>query len=135
MVQKGYVATVKEAFDRYLRAGGPAYVAHRKLTVRDACEVIHRAGGVAVMAHPGFQAESPALIRELAGEGHLEGVECYYAEHTPEQTAGFLALCRELDLVPTGGSDFHGPAVRAATLGQPPVPRAAYDALRRRAGR
>jgi predicted metal-dependent phosphoesterase TrpH len=135
MVQKGYVATVKEAFDRYLRAGGPAYVSHRKLSVRDACEVIHRATGVAVMAHPGFHAEAPALIRELAGEGRLDGVECYYAEHTPEQTAGFVGLCRELDLVPTGGSDFHGPAVRAATLGQPPVPWASYEALRRRAGR
>jgi predicted metal-dependent phosphoesterase TrpH len=103
--------------------------------VRDACEVIHRATGVAVMAHPGFHAEAPALIRELAGEGRLEGVECYYAEHTPEQTAGFVGLCRELDLIPTGGSDFHGPAVRAATLGQPPVPWASYEALRRRAGR
>ena len=50
-------------------------------------------------------------------------------------TAAFVGLCRELDLVPTGGSDFHGPAVRAATLGQPPVPWASYDALRRRAGR
>jgi hypothetical protein len=135
MVQKGYVATVKEAFDRYLRAGGPAYVSHRKLSVRDACDVIRRAQGVAVMAHPGFHAEAPALIRELAGEGRLAGVECYYAEHTPEQTTAFVGLCRELDLVPTGGSDFHGPAVRAATLGQPPVPWASYDALRRRAGR
>jgi predicted metal-dependent phosphoesterase TrpH len=126
---------VKEAFDRYLRAGGPAYVSHRKLSVRDACTLIHRAGGVAVMAHPGFQAESEALIRELAGEGLLDGVECYYAEHTPEQTGHFVGLCRELGLVTTGGSDFHGPSVRAATLGQPPVPWAAWEELRRRAKR
>jgi predicted metal-dependent phosphoesterase TrpH len=135
MVQKGYVSSVKEAFDRYLRAGGPAYVSHRKLSVRDACTLIHRAGGVAVMAHPGFQAESEALIRELAGEGLLDGVECYYAEHTPEQTGHFVGLCRELGLVTTGGSDFHGPSVRAATLGQPPVPWAAWEELRRRAKR
>ncbi len=135
MVQKGYVATVKEAFDRYLRAGAPAYVSHRKLTVGEACDVIHRAGGVAVMAHPGFHAGAEPLVRARAGGRRLDGVECYYAEHTPEQTAAFVALCRQLDLVPTGGSDFHGPAVRAATLGQPPVPRAAYEALRRRAGR
>jgi predicted metal-dependent phosphoesterase TrpH len=135
MVQKGYVASVKEAFDRYLRAGGPAYVSHRKLTVRDACALIRRAGGVAVMAHPGFQAESETLIRELAGERLLDGVECYYAEHTPEQTGRFVGLCRELALVTTGGSDFHGPAVRAATLGQPPVPWAAWQELRRRAAR
>lgn len=135
MVQKGYVVSVKEAFDRYLRAGGPAYVSHRKLGVRDACALIRRAGGVAVMAHPGFQDGSEALIRELAGEGLLEGVECYYAEHTPEQTARFVGLCREFGLVTTGGSDFHGPAVRAATLGHPAVPWAAWEDLRRRAER
>ncbi len=135
MVRRGYVASVKEAFDRYLRAGGPAYVSHRKLTVRDACALIHRAGGVAVMAHPGFNGGAEALIRELAGEGLLDGVECYYAEHTPEQTAGFVGLCRELGLVTTGGSDFHGPAVRATTLGHPAVPWAAWEELRRRAGR
>lgn len=135
MVQKGYVATVKEAFDRFLKAGGPAYVSHRKLTVRQACELIHRAGGVAVMAHPGFNQGAEALIRELAGERLLDGVECYYAEHTPQQTARFVGLCRELGLVTTGGSDFHGPAVRATTLGHPAVPWAAWEDLRRRAGR
>ena len=65
----------------------------------------------------------------------LDGVECYYTEHSPEQTARLLGLCRELHLVPTGGSDFHGPKVRAATLGQPPVPWETWEALRRRAGR
>lgn len=136
MVQRGYVGSVKEAFDRYLRAGGPAYVSHRKVDPREACTLIHRAGGVAAMAHPGFhEAAADRLVRELAGERLLDGIECYYAEHTPQQTARFLALCRELDLVPTGGSDFHGPTVRAATLGQPSVPWAAWEALRRRAGR
>ena len=75
------------------------------------------------------------MIRGLAAMGLLDGVECYYAEHTPEQLAQFLGLCRELGLVPTGGSDFHGPRVRAATLGQPAVPWDAWEALRRRAGR
>jgi len=135
MVRKGYVASVKEAFDRYLRAGGPAYVSHRRLTVEEACQLIHRAGGLAAMAHPGFNDRSEALIRQLAKARHLDGVECYYAEHSPEQTARFVGLCRELDLVPTGGSDFHGPSVRAATLGTPPVPRAAWEDLLRRAGR
>ncbi len=135
MVKRGYVATVKEAFDRYLRAGGPAYVSHRKLPPREACALIHRAGGVAVLAHPGFQHSSEALARVLAAERLLDGVECYYAEHTPAQTARFVGLCRELGLVTTGGSDFHGPAVRAATLGQPPVPWEAWEELRRKAGR
>src|SRR5581483_11250778 len=124
-----YVASVREAFDRYLAAGKPAHVPHRKLEARQACEVIRRAGGLAVMAHPVFAPDPEALIRDLAGTGHLDGVECYYAEHTPEQTARFLGLCRELGLVATGGSDFHGPQVRAGTLGQPPVPWESWEAL------
>ncbi len=135
MVRRGYVASVREAFDRYLAAGKPAHVPHRKLEARQACEVIRRAGGLAVMAHPVFTPDPEAMIRDLAGTGHLDGVECYYAEHTPEQTARFLGLCRELNLVATGGSDFHGPQVRAGTLGQPPVPWESWEALRRRAGR
>jgi predicted metal-dependent phosphoesterase TrpH len=135
MVRRGYVGTVREAFDRFLAAGKPAYVPHRKLLPREACEVIRRARGLAVVAHPGFHEDPETMVRELAATGLLDGVECYYAEHSPEQTARFLGLCAELALVPTGGSDFHGPKVRAATLGQPPVPWEAWEALRRRAGR
>jgi predicted metal-dependent phosphoesterase TrpH len=135
MVRRGYVGTVREAFDRFLALGKPAYVPHRKLEPSEACAIIRRAGGLSVVAHPGFHADPEAMVRSLAGTGLLDGVECYYAEHSPEQTARLLGLCRELDLVPTGGSDFHGPRVRAATLGQPPVPWAAWEALRRRAGR
>ena len=135
MVRRGYVGTVREAFDRFLAAGKPAYVPHRKVVPREACEIIRRASGLAVVAHPGFHEDPERMIRELAGTGLLDGVECYYAEHSPEQTARFLGLCRELSLVTTGGSDFHGPRVRAATLGLPSVPWGAWEALRRRAGR
>ena len=135
MVRRGYVGTVREAFDRFLAAGKPAYVPHRKVSPREACEIIRRAGGLAVVAHPGFHEDPEEMVRTLAGTGLLDGVECYYAEHSPEQTGRFLGLCRELGLAPTGGSDFHGPKVRAATLGQPPVPWEAWEGLRRRAGR
>jgi 3',5'-nucleoside bisphosphate phosphatase len=135
LVARGHVATVREAFDRLLGAGKPAYVSHRKVTPHEACELIHQAGGQAALAHPGFLDDPDGVIRELARTGHLDGVECYYAEHAPEQTARFLGLCRELGLVATGGSDFHGPPVRTARLGQPPVPWDAWEALRRRAAR
>ena len=133
MVRKGYVATVKEAFDRYLRAGGPAYVSHRKLSFRDACEVIH--GPEAWRSWPArLSRRGPGAHPQLAGERRSRAWSAT-TPSTPRADGGFVGLCRELDLVPTGGSDFHGPAVRAATLGQPPVPRASYDALRRGAGR
>lgn len=135
MVARGYVATVKEAFDRYLGAGKPAYVSHRKVDPREACRLIHRAGGLAVLAHPAFQQGSERLVRELTAERLMDGIEAYYPEHAPAETARFVGLCRELGLVATGGSDFHGPAVRAVELGQAPVPWEAWEALRRRAGR
>jgi predicted metal-dependent phosphoesterase TrpH len=135
MVRRGYVGTVREAFDRFLAAGKPAYVPHRTLSAREACEIIRRAGGLAVVAHPGFHQDPASMIRGLAATGLLDGVECYYAEHSSDQTARFLSLCHELGLVPTGGSDFHGSRVRAATLGQPPVPWETWETLRHRAGR
>jgi predicted metal-dependent phosphoesterase TrpH len=135
MVERGYVGSVKEAFDRYLGAGRPAYVSHRKVDPREACRLVHRAGGLAVLAHPTFHQGSEALARELAREALLDGIESYYPEHSPSDTARLVSLCRELGLVTTGGSDFHGPTVRAATLGEASVPWEAWEALRRRAGR
>jgi predicted metal-dependent phosphoesterase TrpH len=87
------------------------------------------------MAHPGYHQASESLARELVAAGVLDGIECYYGDHSPTQVARFVDLCRELDLVPTGGSDFHGPGVNANVLGKPAVPWSSYQALCRRAGR
>jgi predicted metal-dependent phosphoesterase TrpH len=131
MVRRGYVKSVREAFDRYLAAGRPAYVPRRKLQPADAVRLIRRAGGVPVLAHPGL-ARRDDLIPELLGAGLL-GIECYYPEHSAAQRAHYLELCRAHDLVATGGSDFHGPRVRASVLGGTPVPLAAWEGLRARA--
>jgi 3',5'-nucleoside bisphosphate phosphatase len=132
MVNYGYVRSVREAFERYLHSNGPANVPRKRLTPADAVRVIVRAGGVPVLAHPGIAGKDdmiPALI-----EAGLAGIESYYAEHTPSQTAAYLALCRAHDLVATGGSDFHGArSGRANPPGTPAVPMAAWDALRERA--
>jgi hypothetical protein len=68
-----------------------------------------------------------------SGYRRSHGIECYYGEHSPAETAGYLELCRAHGLVATGGSDFHGPKVRAATLGVPTVPMAAWEALKAKA--
>jgi len=127
MVERGYVKTVREAFDRYLAAGKPAHVPRQKLTPVDAVRLLRRAGGVPVFAHPGL-ADRDTLIPSMVEAG-LMGIECYYSEHSPAQRGAYLDLCRQYDLVATGGSDFHGPQVRAATLGHPTVPLATWDAL------
>ncbi|HEX7786325.1 MAG TPA: PHP domain-containing protein [Methylomirabilota bacterium] len=127
MVERGHVKTVREAFDRYLATGKPAHVPRRKLGPEDAVRLLRRAGGAPVFAHPGL-AERDELIPSMVEAG-LMGIECYYSEHSPAQRGGYLDLCRQYDLVATGGSDFHGPQVRAARLGHPTVPMAAWKAL------
>jgi predicted metal-dependent phosphoesterase TrpH len=134
MVARGYVKSVREAFDRYLHAGGPASVPRRRLTPAEAVRVIRRAGGVPVLAHPGL-AGKDEMIPELVAAG-LMGIETYYAEHSAAQTAAYLDTCRRLDLLATGGSDYHGPHLgRANPPGTPAVPMAVWEALKERAAR
>lgn len=111
MVARGYVNSTKEAFSRYLARGCPAYARRRSLTVQEAIEIISGAGGVAVLAHPfvlhANQLELADLVEALRDLG-LEGIEAYYPQHTAEQTRFYVQLAKDYDLVPTGGSDFHG---------------------------
>jgi predicted metal-dependent phosphoesterase TrpH len=125
MIERGYVKSVREAFDKYLAAGKPAHVPRKKLTPEDAVRLLRKAGGVPVFAHPGL-AGRDELIPSL-------GIECYYSEHSPAQRGAYLDLCREHGLIATGGSDFHGPQVRAAMLGNPTVPLAVWEALQAKA--
>ena len=131
MVNRGYVVTVREAFDKYLSTGRPGHVPRKKLAPEDAVRLIRKARGVPVFAHPGLS-DRDAMIPGLIAAG-LMGLECYYGAHSPAQTAGYLQLCRDHGLVATGGSDFHGPKIRAATLGVPTVPMAAWKALQGKA--
>ena len=129
MVQRGYVKSVREAFDRYLHANGPANVPRRRLTPADAVRVIRRAGGVPVFAHPGL-ADRDALIPELVEAG-LMGIEAIYAEHSAAQTAHYTELARVHGLIVTGGSDYHGErSGRTNPLGHPPVPMRVWDELK-----
>ena len=121
MLRKGYVSALQEAFDRYLKKGAPAYVEKAKLAPQEAIEVLRKAGGVPVLAHPySLGQEDPhrleGVIRGLMDYG-LMGVEAYYPRHTPSQTRLFLDLARRLDLVVTGGSDFHGANKPGVELG------------------
>jgi predicted metal-dependent phosphoesterase TrpH len=129
MVQRGYVKSVREAFDRYLHINGPANVPRKRLTPAEAVGIIRRAHGVPVFAHPGL-ADRDALIPELVAAG-LMGIEAIYAEHSAAQTAHYQDLCRRHGLVATGGSDYHGErSGRSNPLGHPPVPMSVYVELK-----
>jgi predicted metal-dependent phosphoesterase TrpH len=132
MVNRGYVKSVREAFDRWLRTGGPANVPRRRLTPVDAVAVIRRAGGVPVLAHPGL-ADRDAMIPELVGAG-LAGIETYYPEHSVAQVNAYREMCDRLHLVATGGSDYHGPHTgRTTTLGTPHIPLDVWEQLKAKA--
>ena len=115
MVEKGYVGSVKEAFDVYLGKGGKVYVDRDRLTAAEAIGLIHRAGGVASLAHPNnlkmSEDDTEFYVRSLQEMG-LDALEARYNLHTPEDTAGYLALAKRLGLATSGGSDFHGLSVK-----------------------
>jgi hypothetical protein len=114
----GYVKTKEDAFDRYLGKGKPAYANRFRLSPPDGIAAIQGAGGLAVLAHPFTLDLGREAMREMVAglvASGLDGIEAHYSEHTQEQTEQYLALAREFNLVPTGGSDFHGglnPAIR-----------------------
>lgn len=112
LIENGAISSRREAFEKYLAKGAPAYVEKKKLNPQEAIGLIREAGGIAVLAHPvlcGFKKESEiySLIIKLKEIG-LQGIEAYYPMHDPDQTAIYLKIARELGLAVTGGSDFHG---------------------------
>jgi predicted metal-dependent phosphoesterase TrpH len=121
MVAKDYVADTAEAFDRFLANGKPAYVARRRIAAEEGIQLIHAAGGLAFIAHPGLLALPPrvleGMIFKLARAG-LDGLEVYYTDHLPTDTAFMRRIADEFDLLQTGGSDFHGPAKPGVDLGR-----------------
>ena len=120
LVDKGYAQDRNQAFRRFIGAGKPAYVAKFRLPPDEAAALIKSAGGVPVIAHPGLcglgKGELEKLIRRLAEQG-VEGVEAIYSEHTPAVTRQMQSLAETLDLVVTGGSDFHGAPKPGLRLG------------------
>lgn len=134
LVEARRVATVQEAFERFLGRRGPAYVPRLKVSPEEAVEAVLAAGGVPVLAHPGWASSGPVIDRvpQLVAHG-LAGLEVYYPEHTAEMTAQYLEIARRYSLVATGGTDFHGGSLATRVpLGSVAVPADAVPALRAR---
>ncbi|MDR6880303.1 PHP domain-containing protein [Bacillus sp. 3255] len=106
LLNKGYVASISEAFDKYLATGAAAYANPPRIKPETAIQWIHDAGGKAVLAHPGIY-HNDALVEEIAGQG-LDGIEVYHSDHTPDDEARYLLLAERSGLLITAGSDFHG---------------------------
>jgi len=111
LMDKQVVSSAKEAFDRFLANGKPAYVPRDLPNPAEAIQWIKAAGGLAVLAHPTWvklaDRSLVELLRELKTAG-LDGVEVYYSTHANRQIREYLSLAQQLGLLVTGGSDFHG---------------------------
>ncbi len=126
----------RDAFDRFLARGKPAYAERRRLESGSTLELIRLAGGVPVVAHPFTLKRAPRELKQffsdLKGQG-LGGIEVYYSEHTADMQKAFAALAKELGLLMTGGSDYHGAMSPGIHMGKGTgslnVPDAVYSAL------
>ncbi len=107
MLEKGYISSIKEAFDKYIARDGPAYVEREKMTPVEAVQLILRNKGIAIMAHPFTIPEPEAMIVQLKAAG-MAGIEAYYNGYTSEKIGQLVAMARNHGLMVTGGTDYHG---------------------------
>jgi hypothetical protein len=122
LIARGECRDLRDAFDRYLGAGRPAFVAKPRLTVSAAADIIHASGGLAIWAHPGADGRRDRVEAMIAAG--LDGVEVRHPGHSDEDARRLLALCDHFSLVPSGGSDWHGDASGRRMLGGMQVPAA-----------
>jgi predicted metal-dependent phosphoesterase TrpH len=106
LLEKDYVSSEKEAFDKYIGRNGPAYVERYKLLPVEAVELVVDARGLPVLAHPADIGDLKELVPKLKAAG-LIGIEVYYRDYSSEVIAGLLRVAEQYDLVPTGGTDYH----------------------------
>ncbi len=138
LMQKGVVKNMDEAFDRYLARGALAYAPRYVLQAAEAILMIKNAGGVAILAHPQQLEKSGkdvnAVISKLQIAG-LDGVEVYYPTHSRQFKKKLLTIAKKLDLLITGGSDYHGTIRPGTTLAggrNCSVPRSVLEEMKQR---
>ncbi len=117
LVEKGYVATVQQAFDEFLGESAKAYVDRREPQFAEAVGHIRGAGGIASLAHPVRLNGDVAALLPGMREAGLNAIEAYHSDHRPEDTEEFLALAKQYGMRVTGGSDFHGAVKPGLELG------------------
>ena len=107
MLEKNYITSFNEAFDKYIGNNGPAYVARDKMTPAEAVALIVQSDGLPVLAHPFSVNDPEAMLIELKAAG-LVGIEAYYKDYTADEIEGLVGLADKYGLITTGGTDYHG---------------------------
>lgn len=131
LVDAGLVESVEQAFLELIGRQGRFFIQKRLLSAIEAIALIRAAGGVAILAHPGVT-RCDEVIPDLVEAG-LGGLEAYHAEHSQSDRDHYANLAARLDLVATGGSDYHGPHTKSGSLGAGRCPDSAVAALSQRA--
>ncbi len=120
LVEKGFARNHDDAFQRFIGEDAPAFVERQSPRTQELMRIVREGGGIPVIAHPirvGLPHEQmKPWLSSLKDEGLL-GLEVYHSEHNAEMQAAYLLLASELELAPTGGSDFHGTVKPDVALG------------------
>ena len=133
LVEKGYVKKVADAFDKWIGRNGPAYVDRRRMSPEECVQCIVERGGLACWAHPAelgrnWDDVEPLLIK-LKAAG-MRAIEVYYKSYGRETIERLVALADKHDLLPLGGSDYHGIFGNDERLpGDIPLPDSSVDRL------
>lgn len=138
LLDKGYIKSVKEGFDKYMSVGKYAYCEKQRLSARDAIELIKKCGGLSFLAHPHLTKlpddELMKFLIELKGYG-LCGLEGYYTDYTPEMQEKYQGMARRLGLAISGGTDFHAamkPHISIGTgLGNMKIPYSVLEEIKK----
>lgn len=109
LIDKKFVTSIEEAFEKYLNRGMPGYVERFHLSIEDTINLIKRTKGIATLAHPGLL-KNKSIVDYTISKG-IQGLECIYSKHSVEDTEYFIELARKKNLIITGGSDYHGDLV------------------------
>lgn len=137
MVQKGYTSSTDEAFEKYITRGNPFYVKRLAYSPKESIDMIHEAGGIAILAHPILIARDYdtllPVVEEMKSYG-MDGMECYYNNYTAEFSTMCREMCRKLDMLESGGSDFHGANKPGIELGEVSTGAVPYEILEKLKG-
>jgi predicted metal-dependent phosphoesterase TrpH len=107
ILERGYISSFPDAFNKYIGRQGPAYVDRERLSPQDAAGLVTQAGGLPVLAHPANIDNLEELLVELKKSGLL-GLEAYYDGYHQGIIDGLVHLATKHGLITSGGSDFHG---------------------------
>lgn len=130
LVKKGFVKSLRQAFDKYLSPGKPGYIARFKYSVKEAIKLIKNYGGLAFLAHPHLLGEQ-SWIEEFVSYG-LDGIEVIYPNFSPARIYSYETIADKFGLLKSGGSDAHGSYKEFTEIGGVSVPYEWVEQIKKR---